>query len=96
MDLSLSEDQRMMVDAARRLVEKHIEPILDRNDKDKGLPKAEVLAVLEKAADLGLTSARIPQAEQTCCWICSLRLGSAFCTARQSARRSRSASQQRV
>jgi alkylation response protein AidB-like acyl-CoA dehydrogenase len=63
MDLSLSEDQRMMVDAARRLVEKHIQPILDRNDKDKGLPKAEVLALLEKAADLGLTSARIPEAE---------------------------------
>jgi alkylation response protein AidB-like acyl-CoA dehydrogenase len=63
MDLSLSEDQRMMVEAARRLVEKHIQPILDRNDKDKGLPKAEVLALLEKAADLGLTSARIPEAE---------------------------------
>ena len=61
MDLSLSDDQKMMVEAARRLVERHIQPILDRNDKDRGLPKGEVLALLEKAADLGLTSARIPE-----------------------------------
>ena len=61
MDLSLSEEQRMMVDAARRLVDKHIQPILDANDKDRALPKAAILKVMEKAAELGLTSARIPE-----------------------------------
>jgi alkylation response protein AidB-like acyl-CoA dehydrogenase len=43
MDFSLSEDQRMMVEAARRLVDRHI------------------LKIMEKAAELGLTSARIPE-----------------------------------
>jgi len=61
MDLSLSEEQRMMVDAARRLVEKHIQPLLDANDKDRALPKPVILKVMEKAAELGLTSARIPE-----------------------------------
>lgn len=61
MDFSLSEEQRMMVDAARRLVEKHIQPILDANDKDSALPKPAILEIMEKAAQLGLTSARIPE-----------------------------------
>jgi len=51
----------MMVDAARRLVEKHIQPILDANDRDSALPKPAILKVMEKAAELGLTSARIPE-----------------------------------
>jgi alkylation response protein AidB-like acyl-CoA dehydrogenase len=61
MDFGLSEEQRMIVDAARRLVEKHIQPILDANDKDRPLPKPAILMIMEKAADLGLTSARIPE-----------------------------------
>lgn len=61
MDLSLSEEQRMMVDAAKRLVEKHIQPILDANDKDSALPKDAILKIMAKAAELGLTSARIPE-----------------------------------
>lgn len=62
MDLSLSEEQRMMVEAARKLVDKHIQPILDANDRDSALPKAAILKIMEKAAELGLTSARIPEA----------------------------------
>lgn len=61
MDFSLSEEQRMMVDSARRMVERHIQPILDENDRDRGLPKAAILKILTRAADLGLTSARIPE-----------------------------------
>ncbi len=60
MEFSLSDEQRMMVDSARRLVERHIQPILDAHDKDSALPKSAILSVMEKAADLGLTSARIP------------------------------------
>jgi len=61
MDFSLNETQRMLVDAARKLVNKHIQPILDANDKDRGLPKAAILRIMEKAAELGMTSARIPE-----------------------------------
>jgi alkylation response protein AidB-like acyl-CoA dehydrogenase len=61
MDFALNDDQRMMVEAARRLNEKFIEPLLASHDRDKALPKAAVLSILEKVADLGLTSARIPE-----------------------------------
>ncbi|MGE4368872.1 MAG: acyl-CoA dehydrogenase family protein [Burkholderiaceae bacterium] len=61
MDFSLSEEQQMMVDSTRRMVEKHIQPVLDANDPDKGLPKAAILQILARAADLGLTCARIPE-----------------------------------
>ena len=61
MDFSLSEEQQMMVDSARRMVEKHIQPILVANDRDKALPKDAILKIMAKAADLGLTSARIPE-----------------------------------
>jgi len=61
MDLSLNEDQRMMVDAAQRLNEKFVQPLLNSHDRLKPLPKEAVLSVLQKAADLGLTSARIPE-----------------------------------
>lgn len=61
MDFSLSVEQQMMVDAARRLVEKHIQPVLDRNDPDTPLSKPAILAIMVKAADLGFTSARIPE-----------------------------------
>jgi len=61
MDFALSEEQQMMVDSARRMVEKHIQPILAENDRDKALPKAAILKIMAKAADLGLTSARIPE-----------------------------------
>ena len=62
MDFSLSDEQRMMVDSARRMVEKHIQPILDENDRDRALPRAAVLKIMATAADLGLTSARVPEA----------------------------------
>jgi alkylation response protein AidB-like acyl-CoA dehydrogenase len=61
MDFSLSSEQRLMVGAAKRLVDKHIEPILAANDRDRPLPKAAILEIMAKAADLGLTSARIPE-----------------------------------
>ncbi len=62
MDFSLTTEQQMMVNAARRMVETEIQPVLEANDRDKGLPKSAVLKIMAKAADLGLTSARIPEA----------------------------------
>lgn len=61
MDLSLSFEQQMLVDSARRMVENHIQPILNSNAPDKPLPKADVLKILQAAAELGLTSARVPE-----------------------------------
>ncbi len=61
MDLAPNEDQKMFVEAARRLNEKFVQPLLAAHAPDRGLPKAAVLQLLEKAADLGLTAARIPE-----------------------------------
>lgn len=61
MDLALSDDQQMMVDAARRVREKFVDPLLAAHDRFQGLPKQAVLSVMHKAADLGLTAARIPE-----------------------------------
>jgi len=61
LDFALNDDQRMMVDAAQRLNEKFVEPLLNSHDKRRGLPKQAVLTLLQKASELGLTSARIPE-----------------------------------
>lgn len=61
MDFSLNEDQKMLIEASARLNERFIQPLLDTHQKFKGLPKEAVLQVLQKAADLGLTAARIPE-----------------------------------
>lgn len=63
MDFSLSSDQTMMVDAARRIAQERLLPILDAHGKDQPLPREAVLKVLQYGADLGLTGARIPEAE---------------------------------
>lgn len=62
MDFSLDSEQQMIADAARKMVETEIQPILDTHDQDTALPKEAVLRILQKCADLGLTSARIPEA----------------------------------
>src|SRR5690606_30279421 len=61
MDFALTEDQRMLVDAASTVSRKHIQPLLSSREKHKALDKADVLEIVSKAADVGLTSARIPE-----------------------------------
>jgi alkylation response protein AidB-like acyl-CoA dehydrogenase len=61
MDLSLTVEQQMMVASAKRMVETDIQPILDSHDRGKALPKAAILKMMEKAANLGMMSARIPE-----------------------------------
>lgn len=61
MEFSLTEDQRMLVDAANNVSRKHIQPLLESREKDKALEKKDVLEILSKASDVGLTSARIPE-----------------------------------
>jgi alkylation response protein AidB-like acyl-CoA dehydrogenase len=61
MEFSLTEDQRMLVDAASTVSTKHIQPLLESRDRHKPLEKEDVLEILSKASDVGLTSARIPE-----------------------------------
>lgn len=61
MDFSFTTEQQMMINAAKRMVEIDIQPILDANDRNKALPKTAILKVMEKAANLGMTCARIPE-----------------------------------
>jgi alkylation response protein AidB-like acyl-CoA dehydrogenase len=60
-DLELNEDQRLLVEAAKRLNDRFVTPLLAAHDRDKPLPRAAVLSLLQKLSDLGLTSARIPE-----------------------------------
>lgn len=60
MDFTLTDDQRMMVDATRRVVREGIEPILARHPTDKPLPKSAMLEIYALLAELGVTAPRIP------------------------------------
>lgn len=61
MDFRLTDHQEMLVDAARKISEKHIQPLLAERNARQPLSRADVLEILGKAADIGLTSARIPE-----------------------------------
>lgn len=60
MEFSLTEDQRMMVDAARRVAREGIEPVLRRHPADRPLPKAAMLEIYALLAELGITAPRLP------------------------------------
>ena len=60
MDFALTFEQQMLVDSARKMVETVIQPILDAHPANAALPKPAVLQIMQKASELGLTSARIP------------------------------------
>jgi alkylation response protein AidB-like acyl-CoA dehydrogenase len=61
MDFAPSVEQRMLVDAARRLADERLLPLLAAHPPDRALPRQAVLEVLGLGASLGLTSARIPE-----------------------------------
>jgi alkylation response protein AidB-like acyl-CoA dehydrogenase len=61
MDFKLSQEQEMMVDAARRMVASSIDPILKAHDPDTPLPKSAALEILKSAAEIGITAARVPE-----------------------------------
>ena len=62
MDFALTGEQRMMVEAARRMVQSEILPILQRHDRDQALPKDAAQKIIKAGAKIGLTGARIPEA----------------------------------
>lgn len=61
MDFRYTEEQRMLQESVREMMARDITPILKRNDAAKPLPKEEMRQVIRIAADLGLTSLRIPE-----------------------------------
>jgi alkylation response protein AidB-like acyl-CoA dehydrogenase len=61
MDFRLTDEQEMMVDAARRMVATDVQPVLDAHDPDRPLPKEATLGIMQAAAELGVTGARIPE-----------------------------------
>jgi alkylation response protein AidB-like acyl-CoA dehydrogenase len=60
MEFERTEDQALLVDSARRMVETEIKPILDRNPQDRPLPKAEMLKIFAVFSREGLTAPRLP------------------------------------
>jgi alkylation response protein AidB-like acyl-CoA dehydrogenase len=60
MEFERTEDQGLLVDSARRMVETEIKPILDRNPQDRPLPKAEMLKIFAVFSREGLTAPRLP------------------------------------
>lgn len=61
MEFSLNEEQQMMVDAARRVAQEGIEPIMRRHPVDQPLPKAAMLEIYALLAELGITAPRLPR-----------------------------------
>ncbi|MEI6117512.1 MAG: acyl-CoA dehydrogenase family protein, partial [Burkholderiales bacterium] len=61
MDFALTEDQRMMVDAAKSMVNKHLQPILDAESPDRPLPKSAAISILKHCAAIGIIAARVPE-----------------------------------
>jgi len=60
MEFERTEDQALLVDSARRMVETEIKPILDRNPQDRPLAKAEMLKIFAVFSREGLTAPRLP------------------------------------
>lgn len=61
MDFNFTTEQKMITDAAQRMVERDMLPILDAGGKSEVLSKPDILKIFAAAAELGLTSARIPE-----------------------------------
>lgn len=60
MNFERSEDQTLLVESARRMVEGRIAPILNSNDPDKPLSKADMIRIFGVLAEEGLTAPRLP------------------------------------
>lgn len=60
MNFTLTEEQEMMIGAARRMVQTRIEPVLRAHSASQPLPKAAMLQIFAAFAELGITAPRIP------------------------------------
>ncbi|MGO4328119.1 acyl-CoA dehydrogenase family protein [Cupriavidus sp. 2TAF22] len=60
MNFNLTEEQEMMVAAARRMVQTRIDPVLRSHPANQPLPKAAMLEIFAAFAELGITAPRVP------------------------------------
>lgn len=63
MDFQFDSTQRMFQDAVRDVVDRHIQPILQRTSPDTPLARDDMREIFQHFGALGLTSARTPEAE---------------------------------
>ncbi len=63
MEFALTEEQTLIQESARRMVERDIQPILDANDPDTSLPKAELLKIYAILNEQGLMAPRLSEAD---------------------------------
>lgn len=63
MDFALTQEQAMMREAARAMVEREIAPVLGAHDANHPLPKPAMLSIYAALAKLGITAPRIPEAD---------------------------------
>lgn len=61
MDLSLSDEQRLLVETARRFVSEELIPLEERVEADGALDPATARAIFEKSKALGLYASNIPE-----------------------------------
>jgi alkylation response protein AidB-like acyl-CoA dehydrogenase len=60
MNFTLTEEQELMVSAAKRMVQTRVEPVLRGHPADRPLPKAAMLDIFSAFAELGITAPRLP------------------------------------
>ena len=63
MEFALTEEQTLIQESARRMVERDIQPILDANDPDISLPKADLLKIYATLNEQGLMAPRLSEAD---------------------------------
>lgn len=64
MDFQLSAEQILMRDSTRKMVTRDIDPVLEKNDRNRALPKADALKIFKTLAAQGLTAPRLPEADR--------------------------------
>lgn len=63
MEFALTEEQTLIQDSARRMVERDIQPILDANDPDTSLPKPDLIKIYALLTEQGLMAPRLTEAD---------------------------------
>jgi alkylation response protein AidB-like acyl-CoA dehydrogenase len=61
MEFALTEEQTLIQESARRMVERDVQPILDANDPDTSLPKTELLKIYAVLKEQGLMAPRLSE-----------------------------------
>ncbi len=60
MEFAFTEEQQLIQDSAKRMVEKDIQPILDAHPSDKSLPREAMAKIYPVLAAQGITAPRVP------------------------------------